>query len=120
MTPVVEQPDHLLGAAQQHDRRLRQRASGAADLLVVGDRRARRLVVDHEAEVRLVEAHPVRRGGHERLHLVPEQGVPELEPALGVGAAAVGVRVDPLRPQERGDPGGVGHREHVDHAGALE
>jgi hypothetical protein len=76
--------------------------------------------VDHEAEVRLVEAHPEGRGGHERLHVVADQGVLELEPALGLRLAAVGVRVHALRAQERGDPRGVGDREHVDHAGALE
>jgi len=63
---------------------------------------------------------PEGRGGHERLHLVREQGVLELQPAFGLRLAAVGVRVEALRAQERGDPRGVGDREHVDHAGALE
>ncbi len=52
-------------------------AARAADLLVVGDRRARPLVVDDEAEVRLVEAHPERDRRHERLHLAGDQGVLE-------------------------------------------
>jgi hypothetical protein len=110
----------VLHTAQEQDRCVRQRAPGAADLLVVGHRGPGRLVVEHEAEVGLVEAHPEGRGGHERLHLVRDQGVLELLPALRLRLAAVGVRVDPLRARERGDPGGVGDREHVDHTGALE
>ena len=47
-----------------------RRAAGPADLLVVGDRRAGRLVVDDEGEVGLVEAHAERRGGDDDLELV--------------------------------------------------
>ena len=48
---------------------------GPPDLLVVGDRRPRRLVVDDEGEVGLVEAHAEGRGGDDDLHLVGEQGL---------------------------------------------
>ena len=63
---------------------------GTTDLLVVGHRGGRRADVDDEAEVGLVEAHPQRRGGDERLDLVVAQRL--LEPlAFGrVGASGVG------------------------------
>ena len=72
----------VLGAAQQHADRRVERAAGSADLLVVGDRRARRLEVDHEREVGLVVAHAERRRGDERLDLVG------LQLRLGVEAHA--------------------------------
>ena len=68
-----------------------------ADLLVVGDRRARPLVVDDEAQVRLVEAHPERDGGDQRLHLVGDERVLEDLALLGAQGRVVGTRIDALR-----------------------
>ncbi len=72
-----------------------------------------------EAEVGLVVAHAERRGGHERLHLVAEQGV--LEPLAlpvvelpGVGGHRHGVAVV-IRDRRR-QPVRVGHRQRVDDA----
>ena len=50
-------------------------APGPPDLLVVRDRRRRSAQVHDEAEVRLVEAHPERRGRHQRLDPVVDQVV---------------------------------------------
>src|SRR5690606_33166441 len=48
-------------------------ASGAADLLVVGDGGGRRAEVHHEAQVGLVETHAESGGGDQRLHFVGQQ-----------------------------------------------
>ena len=92
------------------------RATGPADLLVVGDGRAGPLVVDDEAEVGLVEAHPERDRRDERLHLVRDQGVLERLALLGREVGVVGAGVDALRAQERGHPLGVGDGQAVDDA----
>ena len=55
---------------QQHGDGVVERPPGAADLLVVGNRRGGRPDVDAERQVRFVEAHPERRRGNERFHLV--------------------------------------------------
>ncbi len=80
----------ILRAGQQQDVGALGGAAGAADLLVVGDRRSGRADVHDEAEIRLVETHPERGGRDERRDLVVAQGV--FEPfALGrVGAPGVG------------------------------
>ena len=80
----------VLAAAQQHDVGVLDAAAGAADLLVVGDDRARRLVVHDERQVGLVVAHPERAGGDDRLDLVAEQPVLGGDPLLGLLLAAVG------------------------------
>ncbi len=88
-------------------------AAGTTHLLVVGDGRVRGAQVDHEPQVGLVEAHPQRRGGHQRLHAVVQQGLLELDPLLGVGAPGVGTHLVPRRAQRLGHVGGLGHREGV-------
>ncbi len=60
----------VLRAGQQQDVGVRRASPCTAHLLVVGHRGGRRAQVDHEAEVRLVEAHAQGGGGHERLDLV--------------------------------------------------
>ena len=67
---------------------------GAADLLVVGDHRARRLVVHDEAEVGLVVAHAERARGHDGLELVAQQPLLDVHAPLGVDLAAVGLGRD--------------------------
>ena len=94
-----------------------ERAAGPADLLVVGDRRARALVVDDEREVGLVEAHAERGGGDDGLDLVGEQRVLDYDAVVVLALAAVGHGVDALRAQPAGDPLGVGDGEAVDDAG---
>ena len=94
------------------------RASGPADLLVVGDRRAGSLVVDDEAEVGLVEAHAERDRRHEGLHLARDQRVLERLALLGREVGVVRPGVDPLPPQERGDALRVGDGQAVDDAAA--
>ena len=82
------------GPGQQQDVGRLHRAAGAADLLVVADRRRRRAEVDDEAEVGLVEAHAQRGRRHEGLDPVLPQrllgvlAVGVVEPA-GVGAHVV-------------------------------
>ena len=79
----------VLAAAQQDDVGVLDAAAGAADLLVVGDHRARRLVVHDEAQVGLVVAHPERARGDDRLDLVAEQPVLGGDPRIGLVLAAV-------------------------------
>jgi hypothetical protein len=91
-----------------------------ADLLVVGNRAARSLVVDDEAEIRLVEAHPQRHRRHEGLHLTPDQRVLERLALRGGQGCVVRAGVDAPRLQPAGDPRRVGDREAVDDAAAGE
>ncbi len=74
----------VLHAAQQDGVAAVEGATGPTDLLVVGDRRARRLEVDDEAEVGLVVAHAERGGGDERLDLVGLQPAFRLDPGVAV------------------------------------
>ena len=94
------------------------RPPGAAHLLVVGDRRARPLVVDDPAEVRLVEAHPERDRRDERLHLTGDQRVLEPLALLGRERRVVGTGVDATRAQPGGDPLRVGDGQAIDDAAA--
>ena len=108
----------VLATRQQDPVRALDRPPGAADLLVVGDRRARALVVDDEAEVGLVEAHPEGDRRDQRLEPVREQVLLERLALLGgdVGAVRTGVDAAALEPAR--DPLGVGDREAVDDPGA--
>ena len=83
--------------------RLRQRAAGAADLLVVGDDRGRLLVVHDEAQVGLVEAHAERDRGHQGLDVVAQQPGLERLALLVVEPAVVRRRVDAPKAQPAGD-----------------
>ena len=109
----------VLQGRQQHHRRARARgdpAAGAADLLVVGDRRLRRPQVDDEAQ-RRVEAHAERGRRDQGLDPPRDQVVLERE-ALG-GLGLPGVRRHGVPPAAEV----VGHllrgrdREAVDDAG---
>ena len=86
----------VLAAAQQHDVGVLDAAPGAADLLVVGDDRAGRLVVHDERQVGLVVAHPERAGGDDGLDLVAQQPLLGGDPLVGLLLAAVGQRRDPV------------------------
>ena len=109
----------ILRAGQQHHLGVVGGAPGAADLLVIAHRRARRAQVHHEAEVRLVKAHAERRCGHQGFELVVDQRLLEALALLRLRAAGVGGHVPPgglqrLRQVVRGS-----HGEAVDDAGAL-
>ena len=96
-----------------------ERAAGPADLLVVGDRRSRRLVVDHEREVGLVVAHAERRRRHHALELVLLAA--RVRPRAGSRSVAAGVRTGRRCPCARSHAAvrrGVVDRQRVDDAGA--
>ncbi len=93
--------------------RVLEGAPGPADLLVIRDRRAGRLVVDDEREVGLVVPHSQRRGGDEHLQVVGEQAVLEVVAQGRVGVAAVRRGVDAVTGEPAGDPLAVGHGEAV-------
>ena len=59
-------------------------AAGTTHLLVVGNDRSRRLIVNDEAEVGLVVPHPEGRGRDQALYLVSQQQIFEVL-AIGVG-----------------------------------
>ena len=90
----------------------------ASHLLVVGHRGARGAEVDHESEIRLVESHSQRRGGHQGLHLVGEQGLLGRDPLGQVRASRV--RQDPVPGGRQSGRGvlGVGDGQAVDDAAA--
>ena len=110
----------VLGAAQQDDVGALDRAAGTADLLVVGDDRAGRLVVHDEAEVGLVVAHAERARGDDALEVVGEQPVLDGDPPLGLDLAGVGLGGDAVGVQPGGDLLGVALGERVDDARARE
>ncbi len=95
-------------------------AAGAADLLVVGDRRARALEVDDEAEVGLVVAHAEGAGRDDALDLVAEQHPLDPDPVVGFDLAGVGLGLDPVLVEPVGDVVGVADGQAVDDAAALE
>ena len=90
---------------------------GAADLLVVGDRRLRRAQVHHEAQVGLVETHAQGAGGHERLELPVEQGALGGQPLLLLVTSGVGGDIVAPVAQEGRGLVGRGHGQGVDDAG---
>ena len=108
----------VLAAREQDPVRVLHGAARAADLLVVGDRRARPLVVDDEAEVRLVEPHPQRHRRHQRLEPVREQVLLQRLALRGVDVRVVRPRIDAPPAQPARDALRVGHREAVHDAGA--
>ena len=110
----------VLAPTQKHPIGMLDSATGATDLLVVRDRRAGPLVVDHEAEIWLVEPHAEGHRRDQCLDLARTEGVFELFALLGGEVRVVGVRIDPLAPQERGDALSVRHGQAVDDAAAEE
>ncbi len=110
----------VLATTEEHAVGEVDRAPGPADLLVIGDRRAGSLVVDDEAEVGLVEAHPERDRRDEGLHLARDQRVLQRLALLGREVRVVRPGVDPLRPQERGDALRVGDGQAIDDAAARQ
>ena len=100
---------------QQHHAGLGRAATGAADLLVVGDRGLRRAEVDDEAE-RGVEAHAERRGGDQRLDPARDQVGLQRLPLGRVGLAGVGRHLVPALAQVGRDLLGGGDGEAVDDA----
>jgi hypothetical protein len=104
----------VLSAAQEHDLGALDGAAGAADLLIVGDDRSGRLVVDDEAEVGLVVAHPQGTRGDDRLQVVGEQAILDGDPPLGLDLAGVRLGGDPVRGEPGGDLLGVALGQRVD------
>ena len=97
--------------------------AGTSHLLVVGDRRRRGPNMNHEAQVRLVVAHPQCRGGDQRLEPVAAQRI--LEPFALAGLQSAGVRrhLAAVAVNEldcRGQTLGIGHGQCVDDPRALE
>ncbi len=70
-------------------------APGAARFLIVAFQRLRNVVVDDEAHIGLVDAHPEGNGCHDHLHVLVQEGIL---------VAHAGVRVQ---------PGVVGQRPHI-------
>jgi hypothetical protein len=108
----------VLAARQQDPVRSIDAAAGPADLLVVGDRAPRSLVVDDEPQVRLVEAHAERDRRDERLDLARDQGVLEGLALRRCELRVVGAGIDAARPQPGRDPLRVGDGQAVDDAAA--
>ena len=92
--------------------------AGAADLLVVGNRRGRSTEMDHEAEVRLVESHAERARGDQRFELVVLELTLQLFALVGVRTAGVGTHLMTGLAQESSGVLGSRHRERVDDAAA--
>ena len=109
----------LFVTAQQHSVGGGQGAPGPPDLLVVRDRGPGSLEVDHEAEIRLVEAHPERRGGDQGLEIVVEQGLLQLGP-LRSGLAGIRFDLDAASLKPLRNPLGVTHGQRVDDPVALD
>ena len=74
----------------------------------------------HEAEVRLVEAHPQRGRGHERLDLVVLEELLGPFPVRGIGAAGVGQHLVAGLGQQPGGVLGRGHGQRVDDPAARQ
>ena len=70
--------------------------------------------MDDEAEVRFVEPHSQRRGGHERLDPVVFELLLKLGPLLSIGPAGVGTDLVTPVAQNSGDVFGRADRERVD------
>ena len=114
-------PDVLvLGAGQQQHVGTLGGTSGAADLLVVRDRRARCPEVHDEAEVGLVEPHPERGRRDESLDLVAAQRALEALAIGGVGATGVRRDRDPGIRQRRCHVLSRGDGQRVDDAAARQ
>ena len=97
----------VLATRQQDPVGAIDRTPGPADLLVVGDRRARPLVVDDEAEVGLVEAHAERDGRDQRLDVAVDEGVLERLALRRRQVGVVGTGVDAARGAATRRPAGV-------------
>lgn len=95
-------------------------ATGAAELLVVGDGRRRRTDVDAEREVGFVEAHAERRRGDERFDVVSAKSILQLIALGRRHRRRVGGDVEPAVSQNAGAPLGLGDGEHVHDAGTRE
>ena len=107
-------------AAQEHHLGVLDRAPGTADLLVVGDHAAGRLVVHDEAEVGLVVAHAERARGDDRLEVVAQQPLLDRDAIVGGAVAAVGLGGDAVAAQPLRDQLGVALGERVDDPRARE
>lgn len=75
--------------------------------------------MDHESQVRLVEAHPQRGGRDQRLHPVLLEVDLGLEPVGVLRLARVRGHIEAALAQEGRGLLGRGHRQRVDDAGAL-
>ena len=80
---------------------------------MVGNHGRRALVVDHEAEVRLVEAHPESGRCHQCLDAVVEQCLLQLLPAFSRLSRA-GLHVDPARLEPLRHPVRVADGQRID------
>ena len=69
--------------------------------------------MDHEGQIRLVEAHAQRRRRDQRLHPVLQQGLLQVGPALA-RLARVGGHVQAARPKPLRHLYRIAHRQRVD------
>ena len=114
-------PDRLvLLPGQQHDDRRVHATPRTAHLLVVRDRGRRCPEVHDEGQVGLVEPHPERGCGHERLDPVLLEVGLERFALRRVGPPGVGGHAQPCRAKLLGHLLGRGHGEAVDDARPLD
>ena len=79
-----------VGVGEQHQAEGGQSiAAGSPGLLIIGLQRARQVKVDHEPQVRLVDAHPKGVGGDDRVQLAGHEVLLHLLPLFGEQPAVV-------------------------------
>ena len=110
----------VLAAAQENSECGVHRAPGAPDLLVIGDDRAGPLEVNHETEIRFIEAHPKRDGGDERLDFVAEQLLFDLDALDAFEVRVISAGGDAVSLQPRGDPARVLNGQAINDAVARQ
>ena len=76
--------------------------------------------MDDESEVRFVESHAQRRGGHQRLDPIVLELLLEFRAFFGIGPARIGADLVALFAQHSGDVLGSGDGERVDDSGPGE
>ena len=82
-------------AAEQDCEGFRQRASGAAHLLIVMHDRAGELIVNHERQVGFIEAHAERGRGDKRLEFVAKEA--RFKPLAQTGLSEFFIQPAPIR-----------------------
>lgn len=109
----------LLLAAEQNAIGGVEGSSGPTDLLVIGNDRARHLIVDHERQIRLVITHAQSGCGDKRLDLIIQQSLFQFFAALA-RFPGIGCHVEPLGHQPVGKQIGVANGQGVDDSMALQ
>ena len=110
----------LFFSRQQHTVRQRYGTARAPHLLVIGNNIARRLVVNHEGEVRLVIPHAQGGGGYKALQLVRQQGLLQAFAFNIVNVRVIGIGVSAVLPQPSRHALGISGGEYVHNAAAWQ